>query len=119
MLADRGVVLGGYLLDLNELLQKEAPELLPDAAAYLTENEVILEDNAIEMELGTADAYQAVTESAANALEVSAAPLFVPAGFPEPVYLGVIANSPRLSAAIAYIQYVLFPDRPLGSSESP
>lgn len=109
----------GYLLDLNELLQKEAPDLLPDAAAYLTENEVILEDNAIELELGTADAYQAVTESAANALEVSRAPIFTGAGFPEPVYLGVIANSPRLSAAAAYLQYVLFPERPPVGPENP
>jgi len=109
----------GYLLDLGDLLQREAPELLPDAAAYLTDNDVVLEDNAIEMELGTADSYQAMTESAANALEVTEAPIFRGAGFPEPVYLGVIANSPRLSAAVAYIQYVLFPGPPPDSTASP
>ena len=100
----------GYLLDLEELLRREAPELLPEAAAYFTENDIVLEDNAIEMELGTADAYQAETVSSVNALEVSAAPLLRPAGFQEPVYLGVIANSPRLPAAAAYIRYVLAPE---------
>ena len=97
----------GYLIDLGGLLGQEDPQLLPEASALLTENEVILEDNAIEMELGTADAYQAETVSAANALEISGVPILRSAGFQEPVYLCVIANSPRLSEAAAYIRYVL------------
>ena len=99
----------GYLLDLAELLQEEDPALLRGAAPYLTENDVILDDNAIEMELGTADAYAAETVPVRNALEVSGTPTLAPAGFPEPVYLAVIANSPRQTEALAYIRYILAP----------
>ena len=97
----------GYLLDLSVLLTKEAPGLLPEAGPLLTENEIILEDNSIEMELGTADSYQAQTMSQSNALEVTSVPVFASAGFQEPVFLGVIANSPREKEASAYIQYIL------------
>lgn len=96
----------GYLLDLSELLQSSDPDLLSRAEPLLTENEVILEDNAIDVKLGNADSYQADTISAANALEVSGTAFFQPAGFPEPVYLGVIANSPRLSETVEYIRYI-------------
>ena len=97
----------GYLLDLRELLGESAPDLLAQASPFFTENDVVLEDNAIELELGTADAYEAVTASSVNALEVSGTPIFAAAGFREPVYLGVIANSPRLPEALAYIRYIL------------
>ncbi len=99
----------GYLLDLHDLPGTEDAPPLSDAAAYLTENDVILDDNALEVRLGTADAYEAVTVTAVNAVEISSLPLFAPAGFSEPVYLGVIANSPRLPAAAAYIARILSP----------
>lgn len=90
----------GYLLDLTGLL--------PDAAgAYLTENTVVLEDNATEVRLNEAETYEAVTEMVANALEVTSLPLFSAAGFPEPVYGGIIANTPRPDEAARYLTYLL------------
>ena len=97
----------GYLAELTGLLQSEDPALISQAEAYFSENEIILEDNAIEMQLGTADTYEAVTAASVNGLEISGAPFFRDAGFHEPVYLCVIANTPRPSEAAAYIRYIL------------
>lgn len=92
----------GYLLDLTELISPEDPQFSP----YLTENLVILEDNAIEITLGEAEKYTAVTETAINALDVSRLPLFRQAGFSGDVYLGVIANSPRLAECADYLAFL-------------
>lgn len=100
----------GYLLDLSEFLQQEAPDLHELAASCLSENDVVLSDNAIEMELGTADAYRAEVETVVNGLEVSGLPAFRTAEFQEPVFLCVIANSPRLSEILDYMGYILSVD---------
>lgn len=87
----------GYMMVLDGLLPTE----------YLTSNTVILEDNAIDVSLGNADEYIAVTEEAVNAIEVSQLPLFARAGFDDAVYLGIIGNSPRLSACMDYVEYLI------------
>lgn len=89
----------------------EFPDLLPDPQyrflePNLTTNTVILEDNAIEYALREANRYQAVTEEVTNGIDVSTFPLFQEAGFSDPVYLGVVANSPRLPAVMQYISYL-------------
>lgn len=90
----------GYLLDLSAFVRQEA--LTP----FLTANTVILEDNAIEFNLGEAETYQAVTQEVVNGLDVSAFPCFQNAGFSGEVYLGVIGNSPRLEAVGDYLLYL-------------
>ncbi len=93
----------GYLLPLPELLSEcGCSELEP----MLAENAVIVADNAVEVELSEAERYEAVTEEAANAIDLSGHPLFREAGFPDAVYLGAIANSPRLDAAGQYLKYL-------------
>lgn len=89
----------------------EFPDLLPNSQyrflePNLTTNTVILEDNAIEYALREANRYQAVTEEVTNGIDVSTFPLFQKAGFSDPVYLGVVANSPRLPAVMQYISYL-------------
>ena len=98
----------GYLMDLSELTagNKALQERL---APYLTANTVILEDNAIEYNLNEASSYEAVTEDVVNALEVSDLPIFRSAGFPDAVYLGVIANSVRTEWVLRYLNYLLDP----------
>lgn len=91
-----------YLLDLRELIDTEDPRF----ASCLTKNLVVLEDNAIEYNLGEAEEYTAVTESVPNALALSRLPLFQAAGFSGEVYLGVIANSPRLSECAEYLAFL-------------
>lgn len=95
----------GYLLDLQALLAQQ-DSLCQLLEPCLTENTVIIEDNAIEYALHEASRYQAITEEAVNGLEVSSLPLFQEAGFSDPVYLGVVANSPRLPAVMQYIEYL-------------
>lgn len=92
----------GYLLDLTELIPTDASQFSP----YLTDNLVILEDNAIEITLGEAEKYTAITEAAINALDVSRLPLFREAGFSDEVYLGIIANSPRMSECADYLAFL-------------
>lgn len=89
----------GYLLPLGNL-----PETL---TPYLTENEIILKSNAIDVQLNTAEDYQIVTETAANGLDVSQFPLFRDAGFDGTVYMGVIANTLHWDEVAAYLQYLL------------
>ncbi len=95
----------GYLLPLSELLDGD-PALRERLDPLLTANTVVLEDNAIEYQLGEADRYEAETREEVNALELSTLPLFDQAGFSQRVYLGVIANTPRADMALAYLSYL-------------
>lgn len=95
----------GYLLELPELLSRDA-QLLQTLEPYLVENEVILEDNAIEYNLNEAPSHEVITESAVNGVDVSDLPIFVSAGFPDAVYLGVIANSARTEWVLRYLDYL-------------
>lgn len=94
----------GYLLELPGLLSDSLYRLLEP---NLITNTVILEDNAIEYTLGEANQYHAETEQAVNGIDVSSFPLFQEAGFSDAVYLGVVANSPRLPAVTQYIAYLV------------
>lgn len=87
----------GYLLDLSDILD----------SACLTANQVILEDNAVEYNLNEAQEYTAVTETVYNALELTQLSAFQKAGFSDSVYIGIIANTPRLPACQDYLDYLI------------
>lgn len=89
----------GYLLPLTMLPESLTP--------YLTENEVVLESNAIDVQLNTAEEYRVVTQTVTNGLDVSGFPLFRNAGFDGTVYMGFIGNTPRTEAAVSYLEYLL------------
>lgn len=89
----------GYLLPLTELPESLTP--------YLTENEVILESNAIDVQLNTAENYRIVTEAVPNGLNVSEFPIFRDAGFDGAVYIGFLANVPHYDTAVSYLEYLL------------
>lgn len=95
----------GYLLELTEL-QDSDPSPAERLNPYLKENDVILSDNAIEVQLGEAEAYEAETKSVRNAIDLSAMSLFAEAGFGESVYMGIIANTPRREECIRYLTYL-------------
>lgn len=95
----------GYLLALPDFLAPDAG-LAADIVPYLTENTVILEDNKIEFDLGTADEYWAETEQVVNGLNVSSFRIFTEAGFSGEVYLGVIGNTVRPEMVRHYISYL-------------
>lgn len=96
----------GYLLELPELFSQD-PQLFQTLEPYLVKNEVILEDNAIEYKLNEASSHEVITKSAVNGVDVSALPIFASAGFPDAVYLGVIANSARTEWVLRYLDYLV------------
>ena len=89
---------GGYLAELDQL-----PERL---LSCLEENEVILSDNSLEYQLGEAEEQRIETTVVPNAIRVNGLPLFASAGFPEPIYLGLLANSPRPAQCLSYLDYL-------------
>lgn len=96
----------GYLYDLDQLLSEHAPDLHASLKTHLASNVVILEDNADDLALDDSIEYFAVTEEALFGLDLSEAPLIRQAGFEDTVYLGIIANSPRLDTAMEYLRYL-------------
>lgn len=94
------------LLDLTDACASDA-QLKALAVPLLTTNTVVLQDNRIEVELGEAKAYEADTIDRANALDVSTLPLFEELAAEEPLYLGIVPNTPRMDAALAYLRYVV------------
>lgn len=89
----------GYLLPLAELPENLMP--------YRMENEVILESNAVDVQLNNAEDYRVVTQMAANGLNVSEFPIFRDAGFDGAVYIGFLANVPHYDTAVSYLEYLL------------
>lgn len=97
----------GYLYNMETFLSEADLELYLKCEEMLRENIVILEDNAEEAALDDSVEYAAETEEYPMALEVTQTALLEEAGFTEPVYLGVIKNTPRKEAAAEYIRYLL------------
>lgn len=89
----------GYLMELSGLSQQIAP--------YLVENEVVLESNAIEVQLNEAQEYRIVTETAVNGMNVSSLPIFASAGIDDAVYAGIIRNTQHPERSLVYLEYLL------------
>ncbi len=96
----------GYLLDLDSFLAARDPELYRTLQSALVDNIVILEDNADDMALDDSLSYSAVTEEHRFGLDLSGSPYIGQAGFEDTVYLGIVANTPRADAVIAYLRYL-------------
>lgn len=96
----------GYLLELTPSVFADDPTLYEALLPLLSANDLVLSDNGIEYQLGEAQTHDVETVSVQNAIEVTALPLFARAGFPDAVYLGIIANSERLADCITYISYI-------------
>ena len=96
----------GYLLDLEDVLSREDPALYEQIRDRLTVNQVTVQDNSLEYELGEADLLEQVFLERRNGLDLSDYPLFREAGFPDTVYLGIAANTERLDTALQYVAYL-------------
>ena len=96
----------GYLLELSPRLFGSNPELYQRIQPFLVENDVILEDNALEYHLNEAENYRAVTVREVNSMVISRFPRFQNADFSGDIFLGIIPNSPRLASATEYIAYL-------------
>lgn len=89
----------GYLMDLSGV--QGLPEAL---SGRLQTNDVILEDNELELELGEAQSYEATTERVTNAFDVSGIGPFQQLS--DDAYLGIIGNTPRLDETLGYLSYL-------------
>ena len=92
----------GYLLELSSLFPADDPRISP----YAVSNLVVLEDNGEDYSLGLAEEYICVTDTRCNALELTGLSWVREAGLAGQVYLGIVANSPRLEACADYIAYL-------------
>ena len=88
----------GWLLELEPLVRD---------GTYLAENQVVLEDNGIEYQLGEAQTHEVVTAPAVNALDLSALPGYDRLGLDDGAYLGVLSNTPRQGLCAAYLEYLI------------
>lgn len=100
----------GYLCNLEEMLCRENPALYERLKDNLKDGIYIIEDNSAEILFDDSIPYHAVTEKYPMGLDLSQTGRIARAGFPETVYLGVIANSPRTDRAISYLEYLLSED---------
>ncbi len=96
----------GYLYDLEELLNRTDPGLYGAIKQDLAVNIAILEDNQEELIFDASASYHAVTEEHNYGIDLSQTRLIESAGFGEPVYFGIIANSPRTDIAVEYLKYL-------------
>ena len=89
----------GFLMPLENVFADD-----PQILARLETGTVILEDNQIEVMLDESVPYEAVTRSEKAYLDLS--DLTTLPGMPEgrPVYIGIIANTPRQDMAVAFVR---------------
>ena len=95
-----------YLFDITELSGVD-DALYQKLKPFSAENTVIIADNAIEVSLNEADKYQALTKKVMNGIDISSIPAIRNAGFSDTVYLGIIANTPRLAECCDYLNYIV------------
>ena len=95
----------GFLLDLEKIRDKDA-DLYEKLRPYMSENTVILEDNAIEYKLNEADEYESVTAQVYNTLDVASCKIFESAGLDGTLKIGIIANTPRIDESLAYLEWL-------------
>lgn len=89
----------GFLMPLESVFADD-----PQILARLETGTVILEDNQIEVMLDESVSYEAVTRSEKAYLDLS--DMTTLPGMPEgrPVYIGIIANTPRQDMAVAFVR---------------
>lgn len=100
----------GYLCDLDAFLSQADATLYHTVKSNLVTNINILEDNSIERQLDSSIPYHAITEEHYYGIDLSSTNRICEAGFEEPVYFGIIANSPRKDHAIVYLRYLYAKD---------
>ena len=98
-----------YLTDLTELSQRsdlKYADFLSGISEDFRKNLIILSDNEMEASVDPDVTYEAETEEAMLGIDLSRTELFGPDAFPEPVYLGIVCNTPRLDEALKYVAYL-------------
>ncbi|MBR3001157.1 MAG: hypothetical protein IKF39_09180 [Oscillospiraceae bacterium] len=93
----------GFLTDLTAFAERyDLSALQP----FFVENIEILTDNAAEVIVDPSAEYHSEVTSYPMAIDISEFPMIREAGFPDRVFLGIIANSPRTETAAAFVSYL-------------
>ena len=95
----------GFLLPLDDLFGED-----PGIAPALVSGTVLLSDNRAEAMLDETVVYQAVTEEQVVALDLTGTALAASQGWTQPLYIGIIRNTPRPEAAAACIRQLFAAD---------
>lgn len=96
----------GYLCALEDILPQADSGLYDTVKPNFVTNITILEDNSIERQFDSSIPYNAMTEEHFYGIDLSHTELIHNARFKEPVYFGILANSPRMDTAIEYLRYL-------------
>lgn len=96
----------GYLCNLEDLIKGTDSQLYQKVAPFLQTNTEILKDNSLDVYLDHSVTYSAQTTEYSMGLDLSESGYIKNAGMNGTVYLGVISNSPHLSEAVSYIDYL-------------
>jgi hypothetical protein len=93
----------GFLADLNSFAKEHE---LTDLEPYFIDNIEILSDNMTDVMTDPTVEYHSETTSYPMGIDVSEFPCIKEAGFPDHVYLGIIANTERADKAAAFVTYL-------------
>ena len=93
----------GFLADLNSFAKEHE---LTDLEPYFVDNIEILSDNMTDVMTDPTIEYHAETTAYPMGIDVSEFPCIKEAGFPDHVYLGIIANTERGDNAAAFVAYL-------------
>ena len=93
----------GFLMNLDSFSREQGLTWLEP---YFVENIEILSDNASEVLTDPSVTYHSETETYPMGIEISGFPCIKEAGFPDHVYLGIIANTEHAGNAAAYAAYL-------------
>lgn len=93
----------GYLLNIETFLKDNSPELYERLGDRIVSNTVLLNSGEASDPSGEVPAE---TEEYPMGLDLSDSPVVMRAGLDGTAYLGIIANTPRAEAVIAYLEYL-------------
>lgn len=93
----------GYLLDIETFLKDNSPDLYARLGDRIVSNTVLL--NRSEASYPSGEVPEE-TEEYPMGLDLSDSPVIMRAGLDGTAYLGIIANTPRAEAIIAYLEYL-------------
>ena len=96
----------GFLINLKDFSDDWH---LQDLEPFFVENIEILSDNATDVMLDPSVEYHPEITTYPMGIDISDFPVIREAGFPDRVYLGIIANTPRPETAAAYASYLQQP----------
>ena len=96
----------GFLINLKDFSDDWH---LKDLEPFFVENIEILSDNATDVMLDPSVEYHPEITTYPMGIDISDFPVIREAGFPDRVYLGIIANTPRPETAAAYASYLKQP----------